>query len=60
MLTHLTQFHHASLQHDFTGKGEYNVLLGVSKEQYLLGCGFLFAFHSNYRRIFNHLWDIQR
>jgi len=25
-----------------------------------LGCGFLFAFHSNYGRIFNHLWDIQR
>jgi len=25
-----------------------------------LGCGFLFAFHSNYGRIFNRLWDIQR
>jgi len=25
-----------------------------------LGCGFLFAFHSNYGRIFNHLWDIRR
>jgi len=24
-----------------------------------LGCGFLFAFHSNYGRIFNRLWDIQ-
>jgi len=24
-----------------------------------LGCGFLFAFRSNYGRIFNHLWDIQ-
>jgi len=23
-------------------------------------CGFLFTFHSNYGRIFNHLWDIQR
>jgi len=23
-----------------------------------LGCGFLFAFHSNYGRIFNRLWDI--
>jgi len=23
-------------------------------------CGFLFAFHSNNGRIFNHLWDIQR
>jgi len=21
-------------------------------------CGFLFALHSNYGRIFNHLWDI--
>jgi len=25
-----------------------------------LGCGFLFDFHSNYGRIFNRLWDIQR
>jgi len=25
-----------------------------------LGWDFLFAFHSNYGRIFNHLWDIQR
>jgi len=25
-----------------------------------LGCAFLFAFHSNYGRIFNRLWDIQR
>ena len=25
-----------------------------------LGCGFLFAFHSNYDRIFNRLWDIRR
>jgi len=25
-----------------------------------LGCGFLFAFHSNYGRIFNRLWDTQR
>jgi len=25
-----------------------------------LGCSFLFAFHSNYGRIFNRLWDIQR
>jgi len=25
-----------------------------------LGCGFLFAFHSNYGRIFNRLLDIQR
>jgi len=25
-----------------------------------LGCGFLFAFHSNYGSIFNRLWDIQR
>ena len=25
-----------------------------------LGCGFLFAFHSNYGRIFNRLWDIER
>jgi len=25
-----------------------------------LGWGFLFAFHSNYGRIFNRLWDIQR
>jgi len=25
-----------------------------------LGYGFLFAFHSNYGRIFNRLWDIQR
>jgi len=24
-----------------------------------LGCGFLFAFYSNYGRIFNRLWDIQ-
>ena len=24
-----------------------------------LGCGFAFAFHSNYGRIFNRLWDIQ-
>jgi len=24
-----------------------------------LACGFLFAFHSNYGRIFNRLWDIQ-
>jgi len=24
-----------------------------------LGCGFLFAFHSNYDGIFNPLWDIQ-
>jgi len=23
------------------------------------GCGFLFAFYSNYGRIFNRLWDIQ-
>ena len=25
-----------------------------------LGCGFLFAFYSNYGRIFNRLWDTQR
>jgi len=25
-----------------------------------LGCGFLFAFHSNHGRIFHHLWNIQR
>jgi len=25
-----------------------------------IGCDFLFAFHSNYGRIFNRLWDIQR
>ena len=25
-----------------------------------LGCGLLFAFYSNYDRIFNRLWDIQR
>jgi len=25
-----------------------------------LGCGCLFAFHNNYGRIFNRLWDIQR
>jgi len=25
-----------------------------------LGCGFLFAFRSNYGRIFNRLWYIQR
>jgi len=25
-----------------------------------LGCGLLFAFHSNHGRIFNRLWDIQR
>jgi len=25
-----------------------------------IGCGFLFVFHSNYGRIFNRLWDIQR
>ena len=25
-----------------------------------LGCGFLFAFHSNYGRIFSHFGDIQR
>ena len=25
-----------------------------------LGCGFLFAFHTNYGRIFNRLWNIQR
>ena len=25
-----------------------------------LGCGFLFAFHSNYGCIFNRFWDIQR
>jgi len=25
-----------------------------------LGCGFLFAFHGNYGRIFNCLWDMQR
>jgi len=25
-----------------------------------LGCGFLFAFHSKYCRIFNRLWDMQR
>ena len=25
-----------------------------------LGCGFLFAFHNNYGRIFNRLWDIHR
>jgi len=25
-----------------------------------IGCGFLFAFHSNYGHIFNRLWDIQR
>jgi len=25
-----------------------------------IGCGFLFAFHSNYGRIFDRLWDIQR
>ena len=24
-----------------------------------LGCGFLFAFHSNYGHVFNRLWDIQ-
>jgi len=34
MLTHLRQFHHASLQHDFAGKGKYNVLHGVSKNWY--------------------------
>ena len=31
MLTHLRQFHHTSWQHDFAGKGEYNVLRAVSK-----------------------------
>ena len=25
-----------------------------------IGCSFLFVFHSNYDRIFNRLWDIQR
>jgi len=36
MLTYSRQFHHASLQHDFASKGEYNVLHGVSKKWYLL------------------------
>jgi len=25
-----------------------------------VACGFLVAFHSNYGRIFNRIWDIQR
>jgi len=32
LLTYLRQFHHASWQHDFAGKGEYNVLREVSKK----------------------------
>ena len=31
-LTHLRHFHHTKWQHDFAGKGEYNVLRGLSKK----------------------------
>ena len=39
-------------------KGHWRSLKQVPFKQVL--CSFLFAFHSNYGRIFNRLWDIQR
>ena len=38
-------------------KGHWRSFKLVTFEKH--GCGFLFAFHSNYGRIFNRLWDIQ-
>jgi len=50
---------------DSNAQGQDVRLSEKSKDLTLLatlffGCGLLFVFHSNYGRIFNRLWDIQR